>query len=227
MEESGKNHVIIVAGGIGSRMNNNLPKQFIEVKGVPVVLRTIRRFLQYDPAIGIVVVVHPDFLQHMEALLGDEHFNGADIRLTSGGATRFASVKNGLDLIAANDAVVGIHDAARPFVSLVTIRSCFETAAQKGSAVPCVAVNESLRELVGGSSRAVNRALYRIVQTPQCFTAKLIKAAFDRHDDPAFTDDATVFEAAGGQMHLVEGNVENIKITTPQDLLIADLYADE
>lgn len=217
--------VIIVAGGSGSRMNSRVPKQFLEIKGEAVIIRTIRCFLEYNAAIKIIVCVHPDFMASAKELIRGAGMPEGDIRLTEGGATRFDSVGNGLRLVP-DDAVVGIHDAARPFVSQKTIHNCFRTAREKGNAVPCVPVNESLREINGGTTRAVNRDGFRVVQTPQCFLAANIKKAFLQPWNPSFTDDATVLEAAGEVIFTVEGNVENIKITTPHDLIIANAFIE-
>lgn len=217
-------YVIIVAGGTGSRMQNTLPKQFIEIKGEPIIIKTINCFLKYNPVIKIIISVHHDFVNYMEDLLRMNHLNTNDIKLTQGGATRFESVKNGLDHIDENNCVVAIHDAARPFVSLQTIKNCFETAMLKGNAVPCISLNESIREVNLHKNMAVNRNNYKIIQTPQCFLSNKIKKAFEQSYNPLFTDDATVLESIGEEINLVEGNVENIKITTPNDLIIASAY---
>lgn len=214
-------YVIIVAGGIGSRMKSDRPKQFIELEGVPVIVRTIRRFLEYNPAIRIIISVHKNYKAYLEGLIEKFDLKEASIRITFGGETRFASVKNGLALINNEAAVVGIHDAARPFVSGSTIANCYGTAESRGSAVPCVPVNESLRKISNNVNNSVNRNEYKIVQTPQCFLVQKIKKAFEQEYSQAFTDDATVLESTGEKIILVEGNEENIKITSPHDLLIA------
>lgn len=220
-----KQYVIIVAGGIGSRMKSDRPKQFIELEGVPIIIRTIRCFLRYDPAISIIICVHKNYKSYLEGILEKTRPVGSNIRITAGGDTRFASVKNGLMLVDDPDSVVGIHDAARPFVSQQTISACFETAARKGSAVPCISVHESMRKISNNVNNSVNRNEFRIIQTPQCFQTAKIKEAFNREYSPNFTDDATVYEAHGGLVVLVEGNEENIKITSPHDLLIATAIA--
>ena len=215
-------YVIIVAGGIGSRMKSDRPKQFIELAGIPIIIRTIRCFLNYDPSIHIIISVHKNYKAHLEGLLEKFDLKTVDIKITFGGESRFASVKNGLSLIENEKAVVGIHDAARPFVSLQTIASCYETAANKGTAVPCISVNESLRKISNNINNSVNRNEYKIIQTPQCFLVEKIKRAFQQEYSQAFTDDATVLESTGEKIVLVEGNEENIKITSPHDLLIAN-----
>lgn len=214
-------YVIIVAGGIGSRIKSDRPKQFIEINGVPIIIRTIRAFLDYNPGISVIICVHRNYQQFLENIIEKYQLKDAAIKITIGGDTRFASVKNGLLLVDNPNAIVGIHDAARPFVSRQTIANCFETAAQKGNATPCVAVNESLRKISNNINHSVNRHEYKIMQTPQCFMAAKIKKAFEQEYSPVFTDDATVLETTGEKINLVEGNEENIKITSPHDLVIA------
>jgi 2-C-methyl-D-erythritol 4-phosphate cytidylyltransferase len=215
-------YLILVAGGTGSRMNSTVPKQFMDLKGQPVIIRTLRCFLNYNAGMRVIISVHPNYKEQMLGLIGAAGLEQSQIRITAGGDTRFASVRNGLALVDDPAAIVGIHDAARPFVSLQTIQRCFEGAARHGNAIPCVPISESLRRVEGENSAAVSRDDYRMVQTPQCFVAADIKTAFEQGYRPAFTDDATVLEATGLRICLVEGNVENIKITTPHDLLIAN-----
>ncbi len=166
------------------------------------------------------IVVHKDYLQHMNDLC-KKHFPDKTIVTTVGGDTRFHSVKKGLELIEASNAIVGIHDAARPMVSIETIQRCYETASQKGNAIPVVNVNDSLRVIENNSNKAVNRANYKIIQTPQCFNASLIKKAFEQEYSNLFTDDASVLEKIGEKIFLTEGNIENIKITHDTDLILA------
>jgi 2-C-methyl-D-erythritol 4-phosphate cytidylyltransferase len=210
-----------VAGGIGSRMKNTVPKQFIEIDGEPVVIKTLRCFLRYNFRIRTIISVHKDYKIYLQDLIKKSEFADADIQVTIGGETRFESVKNGLMLLNHDNAVVAIHDAARPFVALETIKSCFETAASKGNAIPCIHVNESLRKITDGLNETINRDEIRIIQTPQCFLIPEIKKAFEQDYNPMFTDDASVLESIGKKINLVEGNLENIKITSPLDLLIA------
>lgn len=214
-------YVIIVAGGIGTRMKADRPKQFIEIKGIPIIIKTLRCFLNYDPKIQVIIVVHKNYKTYLENLIEKFQLKDLGIRITLGGDSRFASVKNGLALIDDDAAVVGIHDAARPFVSLKTIENCYNTAAQKGNAVPCIAVNESMRKISNNVNSSVNRNEYKIIQTPQCFIVSKIKKAFQQEFVPQYTDDATVLESIGEAIVLVEGNEENIKITSPHDLEIA------
>jgi 2-C-methyl-D-erythritol 4-phosphate cytidylyltransferase len=216
-----------VAGGIGTRMKSDRPKQFLDLNGEPVIVRTIRCFLAYNPVIKIIISVHKNYKAHLEALLSKFGLTGSDIQITNGGETRFASVKNGLNLINEGAAIVGIHDAARPFVSQLTIASCFDTAAEKGMAVPCISVTDSMRKISNNVNNSVNRHEYKIIQTPQCFIVSKIKRAFEQDYNPSFTDDATVMEALGEKIILVEGNEENIKITSPHDMLLASAMASK
>ncbi len=201
-------------------MQSDIPKQFIEVGGEAIIVRTIKTFLNYDAAIQIIISVHKDFKTYLEELCTKNNLNNISIVL--GGETRFHSVKNGLDLIADQTAIIGIHDAARPFVSLQTIKNCFDIAKEKGNATPCVTITESLRSVKAEKNRSVNRNDFKIIQTPQCFLASKIKKAFLQEYDASFTDDATVLESIGDKINLVEGNIENIKITTKFDLAIAN-----
>lgn len=217
-------HAIIVAGGMGQRMQATLPKQLLKVAGKEIIIHTIEKFLAYDPDIHITVVIHNTFKDVMAGLL---EANGlGSVQLAPGGDTRFQSVKNGLSTIS-GEGLVGIHDAARPLVSVDTIARCYALAEQAGNAIPVVPVTESLREVNGSSSKAADRNRYKIVQTPQCFRLDLIRRAFEQSDYPAFTDDATVLESAGGTIHLTDGNPENIKITFPADLQLAELLLNK
>jgi 2-C-methyl-D-erythritol 4-phosphate cytidylyltransferase len=215
-------YVIIVAGGIGSRMKADRPKQFIEVAGEPIIIRTIRCFLNYNADIRIIISVHKNYRSHLEGLIEKFDLRNKDIRITFGGDTRFDSVKNGLMMIDNGQGIVGIHDSARPFVSQETIRNCFETAALKGNAIPCISIGESMRKISNNINSPVNRNEFKLIQTPQCFHVARIKKAFEQPYSLSFTDDATVLESAGDQIILVEGNEENIKITSPHDLLVAN-----
>lgn len=212
-------HLIIVAGGTGSRIKNELPKQFIEINGTPIIVHTLQKFFQYNPSILVYIAVHKDYEAHLKLVL-HKFLPDKKIKITVGGETRFHSVKNALSLVPAKG-IVAIHDAARPMVSLESITRCFKTAQTHGNATPCISVNESLREVSGKNNKAVNRIDFKIIQTPQCFKVELIKKAFEQNYNESFTDDASVFEKAGHHIILTEGNVENIKITYPNDLILA------
>lgn len=216
-----KQFVIIVAGGTGSRMQSNIPKQFIEINGEAIIIKTIKVFLKYNPLINIIISVHPDFKNYLEKLLTEHDLITAKLQIALGGNTRFQSVKNGLALVDDQNAVVGIHDAARPFVSVQTLKTCYDTAKEKGNAVPCVLVTETIRKIEGKINFLEDRSVFRIIQTPQCFLSSKIKLAFAQEYNPIFTDDAAVLEYSGETINLVDGNVENIKITTQFDLAVA------
>jgi 2-C-methyl-D-erythritol 4-phosphate cytidylyltransferase len=212
-------YVIIVAGGNGSRMNSAVPKQFLLLNGRPVLMHTIEKFYNTLPDIHIIVVLAEEYNLHWADLCHQYNFT-IKHELAPGGETRFHSVKSGLAKVPIGS-LVGIHDAARPLVSAQTIRYTFEGAAEKGNAVPAVSIHDSIREVDGEGNKMMNREKLRIIQTPQCFRSTLIKEAFSQNYSPLFTDDASVAEEWGMKINLVEGNSENIKITTPQDLIIA------
>lgn len=214
-------YVIIVAGGKGVRMQNDTPKQFLEVNGLPVMMHTLRLFAEALPGIRIIVVL-PRQHTNTWATLCKTHDFTIPHETAEGGPTRFHSVKSGLQKIKEADALIGVHDAVRPLVSKEVICRCYEDAGFYGSAIPVIPVYETLRERQGGtSSHMINRANYVLVQTPQCFRADIIKQAYLQNYCEEFTDDASVVESNGLQIHLVVGNAENIKITSPSDLKIA------
>lgn len=220
---SSNTNVIIVAGGSGTRINNPQPKQFIEINNKPIIIHTIEKFFKSEKNISIYIAVHPDYHKYLSDLI-QKFFPENNIHIALGGETRFHSVKNALQEIKTNEGIVCIHDAARPMVSVETIKRCIETTVAKGNATPFVPVNESLRELNHEKNIAVNRNDFVIIQTPQCFRINEIKSAFEQTYESAFTDDASVFEKAGHEINLVMGNIENIKITYPIDLLLAQQY---
>ena len=215
-----KKYVIIVAGGSGSRMNSSVPKQFLELKGKPLVMHTIEKFAGTVPEINIILVLSSQYLEQWNMLCEKHNFK-ISYQIAAGGDTRFHSVKSGLELVPENS-IVGVHDAARPLVSGQTIVKTFETAEKIGNASPAISLNESIRIVENGENKSVDRANYSIIQTPQCFRSSLLKKAFLQEYRNSFTDDASVLEAIGEKINLIEGNRENIKITTPQDLIIAE-----
>ncbi len=209
-------YIIIVAGGKGERMQSKMPKQFVEVAGKPVLLHTFNAFTDYFGKAEFVLVLPGMEIGHWKHICYNFQFD-LKYQLIEGGPTRFHSVKNGLSVVP-NDALVAIHDAVRPFVSLQTLQNCFKMAAVHGSAIPVVPVTDTIRRVENGINVPEDRSKFRIVQTPQVFYSILLKKAYNRNYDPTFTDDASVFEAAGNQLRLVDGNAENIKITCPVDL---------
>ena len=212
-------YVLIVAGGKGLRMGGDIPKQFLPIGGKPILMRTIEAFRSVLDDVKIVLVLPADQHDYWQELCRKHDFRSPEL-IANGGATRFHSVSNGLSLLPDDkDAVVGVHDGVRPFVSAETIRRCFSAAAEGKAVVPVVPVVETLRQILpDGKSLTRPRDEYRLVQTPQTFPLALLKEAYRQPFSEAFTDDASVVEALGKEITMVEGNRENIKITTPSDL---------
>ena len=240
-------YAIIVAGGKGLRMGGELPKQFIPVEGRPVLMRTLDTFHACDSSIQIILVLPHDHQPYWQELCREYQF-AVPHRIANGGATRFHSVQNGLALVDAPEALVAVHDGVRPFVSHEVINRCYQDADQYGAVVPVIPVVETVRQLVpslsdeaacqkeilnfqfsifNSGSVTVPRDAYRLVQTPQTFNASLLRRAYEQPYQDAFTDDASVVEALGHAVHLVEGNRENIKLTTPFDLTVARALLSE
>ena len=216
-------YVIIVAGGKGLRMGSDIPKQFLPIGGKPVLMRTLERFREYSPALQIILVL-PKAQQEYWKELCEKHNFKVTYQLADGGETRFHSVQHGLALIPDDaEGVVGVHDGVRPFPSIDVISNCYETARTAKAVIPVIPVVETVRHLKGEVSETVPRNDYRLVQTPQTFDIQLLKAANRQSYNDGFTDDASVVEAYGFDVTLVEGNRENIKITTPYDLKIAEV----
>ena len=214
-------YIIIVAGGKGLRMGSDIPKQFLPIDGLPVLMRTIRRFREYDADINIILVLPKSQQEYWHSLCKEYQFNER-YTIADGGETRFHSVSNGLSLVPDDaEGVVGVHDGVRPFPAIDVIANCYATARSQGAVIPVIPVVETVRHLEDNDSRTVARDEYRLVQTPQTFDIQLLKRAYRQPFTPMFTDDASVVEALGEKLTLVEGNRENIKITTPFDLKIA------
>ncbi len=211
---------LIVAGGSGTRMGTDIPKQFLELVGKPVLMHTIERFNTFDKSVRIITVLPESQLEFWEELQKKYSFSIPHTVVT-GGSSRFMSVKNGLKGVAENS-LIAIHDGVRPLVAIDTIKRCFADAEKFGNAVPVISPSDSLRMITEQGNMPVNRHYLRIIQTPQVFDAKLIKKAYLQDYSPDFTDDATILEKTGESIHLVEGNRENIKITNPGDLIIAE-----
>lgn len=220
-----KKYVIIVAGGKGLRMGGDIPKQFLPIDGSPILMRTINQFHQYDPQMGIVVVLPESQVPYWKSLCAEYKFD-TPFQLAYGGETRFHSVKNGLALVPnSSDVCVGVHDGVRPFVSHDVIDAAFSTAAKDGAAVPAIALVDSIRKVnANGANEAKNRADYRLVQTPQVFRSDILWKAYEQTYCDEFTDDASVVERMGHKVTLTEGNRENIKITTSFDLILAEAF---
>lgn len=214
-----KAYAIIVAGGKGLRMGGDVPKQFLPINGKPILMHTIEAFRKALDGIEIILVLPADQHEYWQKLCQDYNFCSTEL-IAKGGETRFHSVKNGLALLPDDeDAVVGIHDGVRPFVSKETIQRCYAAAAGGRAVVPVVPVVETIRQILpDGKSITRPRDEYRLVQTPQTFPLVMLKKAYEQSYSETFTDDASVVEAMGEEILMVEGNRENIKITTPSDL---------
>ena len=237
-----KDYIIIVAGGKGLRMGSDIPKQFLPIKGKPVLMRTIERFREFAADLEIILVLPKAQQVYWHQLCKEYHFD-VEYMLADGGETRFHSVQHGLALIPDDaEGVVGVHDGVRPFPSIDVIRRCYDTARTAKAVIPVTPVVETLRHISSGqqqtntdspnksavvpcnnNSVTVPRDEYRLVQTPQCFDIQLLKAANRQPYNDGFTDDASVVESFGFAITLVDGNRENIKITTPYDLKIAEV----
>ncbi len=218
-----KKIVIIVAGGRGKRMQSEIPKQFLPLYGFPILMHTIKKFFRYDNSIYIIVVLPKIQIKTWNKFCNDYKFDYKH-EIVRGGITRFHSVKNGLAKISGNDLLIAIHDGVRPLVSLETIRGCFKKAESEGNAIPVIDIPESIRKIENGKNHPVDRSKHKLIQTPQVFHSDMLLKAYEQEYDSKFTDDASVVESLGFSINLVEGNKENIKITTPADLVIAESY---
>ena len=216
-----KKYIIIVAGGKGLRMGGDIPKQFLPVCGKPVLMRTLEAFHAYDASMRLILVLPVSQQAYWKQLCEEYQFELVH-EIANGGETRFHSVKNGLALVE-EDGLVGVHDGVRPFVSQEVITRCYEEAVSLKAVIPVIGVVETVRHLIGEGSETVPRDQYKLVQTPQVFDVALLRCAYQQEYMDLFTDDASVVEALGEKVYLVEGNRENIKLTTPFDLKLAEL----
>ncbi len=215
-----KKYVVIVAGGTGTRMGSAIPKQFLQIGGKPILVHSINKFLKAFPDIHIILVLHPSFIDEGKLII--QSMQGTpDITIVPGGETRFHSVKNGLKQVKDNS-IIFVHDVVRCLVSESLIRSCYDQAKEKGSAIPAVPITDSVRMIEGDTTKVIDRNLLRAVQTPQTFRSEIILPAFEQVYNTSFTDEATVVEAAGNKIFLIEGEKENIKITVPADITFAE-----
>ncbi|MCK5101646.1 MAG: 2-C-methyl-D-erythritol 4-phosphate cytidylyltransferase [Cyclobacteriaceae bacterium] len=213
---------IIVAGGSGSRMQSKTPKQFLLLANKPVLMHTIEAFSRYSSNLSIILVLPKIEIKKWEELCIEYNFDHS-ITIVEGGISRFQSVKNGLDAIKTNDSLVAIHDGVRPLIKPEIISTSFRLARIHGCAVASAPLKESLRFADKNHTKSIDRTKYRLIQTPQTFQTELIKAAYRNYEDNIeFTDDASVAEKNGLKISLFEGSYENIKITTPEDLLVVE-----
>ncbi len=215
-----KKYAIIVAGGMGSRMKVNMPKQFLHLKNKPILFYTLDIFLKSFEELQIILVLPQDYIEAGQEII-NEYFNKDRIKITVGGSTRFQSVKNGLQLIT-EDSIVFVHDGVRCLLSVDLIHRCYQSAVEFGSAIPVINSKDSVRLVLEQGNEALERDRVKLVQTPQTFQSKILLPAFAVDYQDKFTDEATVVEAFGMKVHLVEGEEQNIKITQPIDLLLAE-----
>lgn len=223
-------YAIILGGGIGSRMASPIPKQLMTLKGLPVIMHSMKAFYAHRPQTAIILVIHPDFIGQWKKMCSEYKFS-IPHHVIEGGDTRFHSVLNGLHFIWQNeevseigdDPVIAIHDGVRPLISAELIEKAYLTAFAHGSAVPAVVSTDSVRLADSkGTSLAIDRSTVRLVQTPQVFRSSILQKAYGQGFDPSFTDDASVVEKSGYPIRIIEGDTRNIKVTYPIDLVIAD-----
>ena len=212
--------IIIVAGGTGTRMGSDIPKQFLKLGGIPILVRTLKTFFSYDPQAKIIVVMHPESIEQWKQIATE--FNAPKHEIIPGGKERFFSVKNGLDSIDDSTKYIAVHDAVRPLVSEKTLANCFNALEQHSAVVPVIPINDSIRFVNEEKNESVDRTKFKRIQTPQCFHSNILKKAYSAEYNELFTDDAPVVESNGHSVFLVKGNLENIKITSPIDILVGE-----
>jgi 2-C-methyl-D-erythritol 4-phosphate cytidylyltransferase len=214
-------YAVIVAGGQGQRMQMAIPKQFLPLNEKPILYYTLKAFIDAIPDINIVLVLPQEHISYNNMVL--QHFEEIpELQIVAGGATRYESVQNGLECVEDEEAIVFVHDGVRPFVSKALIERCYIAAQEKGSAIPAISAIDSMRIIKQEKSEILDRNIVRIIQTPQTFRAKELLKAFTQSYNEKFTDEASVIEHAGYEVHLVDGEKQNIKITTPEDLYIGE-----
>ena len=216
-----KQAVIFVAGGTGTRMGSPLPKQFLTLNNTPILIHTLRNFFSFNRNFEMIVVMHYDYISFWKDLCL-QFEDVPEHTVVAGGEERFHSVKNGIEAVSADVKHIAIHDAVRPLVSHETLTRCFNALNEHNAVVPAIPINDSIREVHGVLNKSVDRSLYKRIQTPQCFESNILKEAYSKPFSPLFTDDASVVEANGHSVFLVEGNLENIKITSPIDLIVGE-----
>ncbi len=219
-----RKYAIIVAGGLGKRMGDDVPKQFLLLKGKPVLYYTIDTFLKAYPDLQLILVLPEEYISAGQEII-DAFFDYSRIRITIGGRTRFHSVQNGLKLVT-EESIVFVQDAVRCLLSTALIHRCYEAALEYGSAIPVIDSRDSVRFITENENEALERNRVKLVQTPQTFHSKIILPAFNIDYKDKFTDEATVVEAFGLKVHLVEGAENNFKITKPLDLMVAEQIID-
>jgi 2-C-methyl-D-erythritol 4-phosphate cytidylyltransferase len=220
VQQNPRTFAVITAGGQGTRMGTALPKQFLELNGKPVLYHTIRAFMTAIPDIEIILVLPPHQISYAQMVL-QAFEDRIDLTIVAGGETRYHSVQQGLKGLP-EDSIIMVQDGVRPLASIDLIRRCYDQALALGSAIPAIPATDSMRMVEGEESYPLDRSRVRIVQTPQTFRGNVLLPAFQQAYSEAFTDEASVVEAAGGTVFLVTGEQRNIKITTPEDMAIAE-----
>ena len=220
-----KKYAVIVAGGIGKRMKNNTPKQFLLLKKKPVLYYTINAFLKVYDDIQIILVLPEEHIAKGQEII-DGYFDNSRIQLANGGRTRFHSVKSGLSLIT-EESIIFVHDGVRCLLTQHLIYRCYEAAEKFGTAVPVISCRDSVRLITETGNEALNRNVIKLVQTPQTFHSKILLQAYKIDYKDKFTDEASVVEAFGLKVNLIDGEENNIKITNPSDLLLAEKIISE
>ncbi len=213
--------VIITAGGIGKRMKSTLPKQFLLIRERPILMYTIEQFYQFDPKIQLILTLPEDWIGYWEELQLEHDFH-IPHRVVSGGKERYHSIKNALFYCTGK--VIAVHDGVRPLVNHTTLKKCFESAQENNAVIPVIPISESIRKKDGNTTKAVPRSDFMLVQTPQCFKKKVLLEAYERPYHENITDDAGLVEEAGYKVTTIQGNPENIKITSQMDLKYAELF---
>ncbi|MDR0972275.1 MAG: 2-C-methyl-D-erythritol 4-phosphate cytidylyltransferase [Bacteroidales bacterium] len=222
-----KRYVIIVAAGRGVRLKSDIPKQFLPINGKPILMHTIEKIVSAIEDIKPIVVISKEYIPYWEHLIKEYNFTIAH-NVVQGGKERFFSVQNALETIEDYDAIVGLHDGVRPFVSRKVIEDCFSIAEEKGNCIPYITPKETTRlRTKKGETKTINRDDVFLIQTPQCFDVKMIKEAYKQEYQENFTDDASVVEKMGEEIFLTKGNIENIKITNPIDILYSEILINE
>ena len=216
-----RKYIIIVAGGSGSRMGSATPKQFLELLGLPILVHTLKKF-QQSIADGEIILALPEKEQSTWQSLCETHQFDVPHQIVNGGESRFHSVQNALQKVK-EKSIVAIHDGVRPLVSETVIKNCMQSAEKFGAAIPTLPMQDSIRKISDNGSQIADRNQFVLVQTPQCFQSDIILKAYQQDYQNSFTDDASVVEQLGYTIYLVEGNKENIKITTPEDLKMAEV----
>ncbi|MFD0749992.1 2-C-methyl-D-erythritol 4-phosphate cytidylyltransferase [Mucilaginibacter calamicampi] len=222
MTNDTNHYAIVVAGGSGTRMGTTIPKQFLSVNGLPILMHSLLAFYNSASKPQLILALHTDFHDYWKQLCSTHNFD-IPHTLVSGGETRFHSVKAAFDIISDTNSIIAVHDAVRPLILSLLIDTAYQQAAESGNAIVAVKSRDSVRQLKGDTSVSLKRDEIYLVQTPQTFQYAQLKAAYLQAYNNAFTDDASVVESAGFKIHLVEGDHQNIKITFPEDIAIAEL----